>query len=177
MYPHSNQIKGCAGPILCQNFLRFPLLDYNSIQLRTGSSTTYSRKPPQLTLFCVSMTVWTGSLSRSGVPYPSPQWCTAGLDPHLHHQTMNSLSAETLVISSLFLSSEPWFFSSRQANIYAKINTAAFKWNPAFWVFLATPQSLWDPSFLTRDGTPSPCTGSSGFLPLDHQEISRNSSF
>ena len=107
----------------------------HSIQPVIRSSTAYSRKPPQLALFCVSVTGWASSLSQSREPYPSPRvsWCASCLDTYLHHETMNSLSVETLVILSLFPSSgPPCFFNSRQANIYAKINTAAFKWNPAF---------------------------------------------
>ena len=113
----------------------------HSIQPVTGSSTAYSRKPPQLALFCVSVTGWASSLLQSREPYPSPRvsWCASCLDTYLHHETMNSLSVETLVISSLFPSSgPPWFFNSRQANIYAKTNTAAFKWNPAFFFGHAT---------------------------------------
>ena len=39
----------------------------------------------------------------------------------------------------------------------------------SFFFFLAVPHSMWDPSSPTWDRTCTPCSGSAGSQPLDHQ--------
>ena len=46
-----------------------------------------------------------------------------------------------------------------------------------FFFFLAMPWGMWDLSFLTRDRTHVPCSGSMEYQPLDHQGSSQRLSF
>lgn len=141
---NSNQ-RDVLVPFFARTF-RFPSLRLTPFNLHNWEQYHLLQEASQLTLFCVSITtVWTGPLPEQGT-LSQPQWCTGCLDSHPHHQTEFLECGDSHLL--FLLHSEPWFFNnSTQAIIYAKINTAAFKWNPAFWFFLATPQSLWDPSF------------------------------